>query len=678
MPPLDSELQALAALATGSFAVLLLAEGRGRRSAMRLGVFLGLVFVNLAAEAVRALVTDPGAQLAWYRLASVAASLDPVALWLFVVAHDPAPARWRTRVAPLVAGASLLLALFALFQRSPPGAAPETNVYGGVLTSFTLLVYGAVSVWALRRLREEDTRAARMLGVASIVLALPVVVRLGDALNALAPGMTTRSTAATTTLLHVAWSFSFLALGSLAALLLAMAWLPRARRGPVWGALLVVWLVVLLTKASALDELLALARLAPIVTNLLYLGRAGTAIRWLVFCAVASVAFLGADELGLTLAARRRASRVLIAVTVLVAAGAALALVQAFVPGRPVEVSPIDVGLLVVAIGLSQGFRDVVDKVATRAYGVPARGDRAAAHALYQRAAAESMRKGSAPGLDPQLRRLREELGIDAETAAILDQLAERASDAGLEEDALVAGRYRVVRLIGRGGSARAFLARDLLLQREVVLKEIPTDAEGESALREARAAGGLQHANVVAVYDVIQRRAASILVTEHVAGGSLEERLRAFGPYAPGPGDALMMGLLQGLARVHAAGIVHGDVKPANVLLAEDGTPKIADFGLARLALGATVDGVNGLQGTLEFMAPEQRRGERATPASDVYALGLLARRALREPRDPAHEAVIARALAPEPAERWQDAREMLAAWRLRAPPDEPARSST
>jgi serine/threonine protein kinase len=274
----------------------------------------------------------------------------------------------------------------------------------------------------------------------------------------------------------------------------------------------------------------------------------------------------------------------------------------------------------------------------------------------------------------PPLQRLRRELGLDEGVAAGIARTAADAVGGPLATGQVLGGRFRVLRFLGRGGAGRAFLAHDDLLQRTVVLKEVLCDGPDEEAavLREARLAAGLQHPNVVTLHDVLRRPGSALIVSEHVAGGSLQERLKA-GPLAPAAALRIAEGVLAGVAAIHARGIVHRDLTPGNVLLQPDDVPKIADFGIARARHGGTVhlDGPDGVQGTLEFMAPEQRRGEAATPVSDLYQAGLLLRLLFGDAPPPAVAAVAARALRPSPAARWPDVGAMADALRAAAKAD-------
>jgi serine/threonine protein kinase len=306
-------------------------------------------------------------------------------------------------------------------------------------------------------------------------------------------------------------------------------------------------------------------------------------------------------------------------------------------------------------------------RVAHVLYGVPEEGKPGEARELYRAAALAASREGRNPASDPSLARLAEELGISAPMAEALRSALPLAPMAPLAPGMLVAGRYRVERLLGRGGSGRAFLATDQLLQRPVVVKEVVYDGtgeRGEAALREARLAGSLQHPNVATIFDVLPYADVGIIVSEYVAGGSLADRLRD-GPLGVDEAVRLGDGILRGLAAVHAAGIVHRDLKPANILLASDGRPLLADFGIARVRRGVTArfDEQDAFEGTPDTMAPEQRKGAIATPAADLYAVGLVLRLAAGARIPPPVERVLRRALEQDPARRWPSAEAMRAA---------------
>jgi serine/threonine-protein kinase len=190
--------------------------------------------------------------------------------------------------------------------------------------------------------------------------------------------------------------------------------------------------------------------------------------------------------------------------------------------------------------------------------------------------------------------------------------------------ETLAAGRYRVERELGRGGMATVYLAEDEELGRAVAVKVLPEHLAGEEAfrarfVREARLAGRLSHPNIVRVYDAGEADGRPFIVMEYVPGTSLAD-MRSL-PVA----QVVDLGMqaCAGLQHAHEAGLVHRDVKPANLLVRDDGVLKIADFGIARAAESTRHTQAGTLLGTAAYLAPEQIAGQDATPASDVYSLG-------------------------------------------------------
>jgi len=186
-------------------------------------------------------------------------------------------------------------------------------------------------------------------------------------------------------------------------------------------------------------------------------------------------------------------------------------------------------------------------------------------------------------------------------------------------------GRYRLERPLGHGGMASVYLAHDLELDRPVAVKLLAESLAGDTAfrkrfLREARVAARLSHPNVVAVYDAGEAEdGRPYIVMEYVDGTSLEGR----GPLPTREAVGLAVQACHGLAHAHAAGLVHRDVKPHNLLLRGDGTLKVADFGIARAAEATALTQVGTVLGTAAYLAPEQAAGEGVTSAADVYSLG-------------------------------------------------------
>jgi eukaryotic-like serine/threonine-protein kinase len=194
----------------------------------------------------------------------------------------------------------------------------------------------------------------------------------------------------------------------------------------------------------------------------------------------------------------------------------------------------------------------------------------------------------------------------------------------------VVAGRYRLREIIGAGGMGRVWLADDELLDRRVAIKEISTrtdmtasqmlDLQGRT-MREARAAARLDHPGVITIYDVIWRAGHSWIVMEYVESRSLQDAVRADGPFRHDEAARIGLQVLSALRAAHAVGVMHRDVKPHNVLLADDGRVVLTDFGLATFE-GAD-HGTEPLMGSPYFVAPERlKAGESGEPA-DLWSLG-------------------------------------------------------
>jgi serine/threonine protein kinase len=194
----------------------------------------------------------------------------------------------------------------------------------------------------------------------------------------------------------------------------------------------------------------------------------------------------------------------------------------------------------------------------------------------------------------------------------------------------LVAGRYRLGEVLGRGGMGEVYRATDEVLGRQVAIKLMrpvaQTLAIPERFLREARAAASVHSAHVVATYDFGGYDGGYYLAMELVSGRSASDALRRDGLFSPERAEQVVRQAAAGLAVVHRQGIVHRDVKPSNLLLAADGTVKIADFGIVRFLddeTTTTLTSTGEIVGTSHYLSPERALGEPATPASDVYALG-------------------------------------------------------
>lgn len=252
--------------------------------------------------------------------------------------------------------------------------------------------------------------------------------------------------------------------------------------------------------------------------------------------------------------------------------------------------------------------------------------------------------------------------------------------------------RYRLDSVLGRGGMGAVWLGRDVLLNRLVAVKTLHGETTPRAAdrfLREARTLAALRSPGVVRVLDFGTAADGTVfMVMEHVEGLSLAGRLTA-GPLSESETLALVASAARALGAVHAAGIVHRDVKPANIMLDPDGTVTLVDFGIAVPPDEPRITQSGVLVGTPSYLAPEQADGGPVTPATDLYALGVVAYECLtgrppftgptpmavvsehltKEPPplppafSPAAAALVGRALAKDPADRWPDAAAMARA---------------
>ena len=250
----------------------------------------------------------------------------------------------------------------------------------------------------------------------------------------------------------------------------------------------------------------------------------------------------------------------------------------------------------------------------------------------------------------------------------------------------VLAGRYRMLERIDAGGAGEVWRARDERLGRDVAVKILGTDADEafrERFADEARRAAAVTHPNVVTVFDEGRSDGESFMVMEYVRGKTLRDVIAERGPLPAHEAARVVAQIAAALDAAHEAGVIHCDVKPANVMLDEHGTAKLTDFGIARAARGPRE---HELIGTARYIAPERVAGEPPTERSDIYSLGLVAyellagqpafadmetddllRRRLDDPPptlrsarvgvSPDVDAVVGRALARDPADRYSSA---------------------
>jgi eukaryotic-like serine/threonine-protein kinase len=189
----------------------------------------------------------------------------------------------------------------------------------------------------------------------------------------------------------------------------------------------------------------------------------------------------------------------------------------------------------------------------------------------------------------------------------------------------LVGGRYRLEERLGVGGMSDVWAAEDTELGRRVAIKRLGLDADAARFEREAHAVAALGHPNICQLYDYGEEAGRPYMVLEYLGGGTLEDRLRQDQPYDDEGTRRIANELASALAHAHARGLVHRDLKPANVLFDEERRAKVADFGIARLSGAGTLTEAGTLLGTAAYISPEQASGLPATPASDVYSLGVI-----------------------------------------------------
>jgi serine/threonine protein kinase len=230
-----------------------------------------------------------------------------------------------------------------------------------------------------------------------------------------------------------------------------------------------------------------------------------------------------------------------------------------------------------------------------------------------------------------------------------------------------LAGRYRLLHPLGEGGMGTVWLAADDVLRRDVAIKEVRLSPDLDEArrkeicaeaVREANVAAGLNHPSIVTVHDVVVEDGRPWLVMELLSGLSLERAVQQGGPLPPHQAARVGVGVLSALSVAHAAGVIHRDVKPSNIVLTRTGRAVLTDFGIAAFEGEATRDRTTNLVGSPAYIAPERLRGEPGCPASDLWSLGATLYFAV-EGRPPHHAdsavAVLSKVLteAPRPPER-------------------------
>jgi eukaryotic-like serine/threonine-protein kinase len=193
-----------------------------------------------------------------------------------------------------------------------------------------------------------------------------------------------------------------------------------------------------------------------------------------------------------------------------------------------------------------------------------------------------------------------------------------------------ISGRYKLLKMVGGGGMANVYLARDIILEREVAVKILRMDFNNDEEFikrfnREAQSATSLTHPNIVSIYDVGEDADIYYIVMEYVDGLTLKQYIQKHFPVPVEKALDIMQQIMAAISDAHHNGIIHRDIKPQNILIDDEGNAKITDFGIA-LALSATnITQTNAVLGSVHYLSPEQARGGMANRKSDIYSLGIV-----------------------------------------------------
>ncbi|RFU68810.1 Stk1 family PASTA domain-containing Ser/Thr kinase [Bacillus sp. V59.32b] len=191
-------------------------------------------------------------------------------------------------------------------------------------------------------------------------------------------------------------------------------------------------------------------------------------------------------------------------------------------------------------------------------------------------------------------------------------------------------GRYKLLDMVGGGGMANVYLARDMILEREVALKILRMDFSNDEEFikrfdREAQSATSLAHSNIVSIYDVGEENDIYYIVMEYVKGMTLKQYIQKHYPIPVEQALDIMKQTTDAIAHAHHNDIIHRDIKPHNILIDEDGNAKITDFGIAMALSSTNITQTNAVLGSVHYLSPEQARGGMANKKSDIYSLGIV-----------------------------------------------------
>ncbi|UGB32628.1 Stk1 family PASTA domain-containing Ser/Thr kinase [Metabacillus sp. B2-18] len=193
-----------------------------------------------------------------------------------------------------------------------------------------------------------------------------------------------------------------------------------------------------------------------------------------------------------------------------------------------------------------------------------------------------------------------------------------------------ISGRYKILEVVGGGGMANVYLARDMILEREVAMKVLRFDFSNDDEFikrfrREAQSATSLAHPNIVSIYDVGEEDGIYYIVMEYVEGQTLKQYIQQFAPVHPRKAVNIMVQIASAIQHAHDNQIIHRDIKPHNILIDHHGNVKVTDFGIATALSSTTITQTNSVLGSVHYLSPEQARGGLANKKSDIYSIGIV-----------------------------------------------------
>lgn len=627
------------------FAVLVRRHSPDEAARGPLAIFLGLVGANYLTNGGMHMLPAWGQELNTFSL--VLNWLDPAALVAFAFAVTGAPLRGRRLlflVAPVVT-----FAAFFLFAR--PENLDNYSDYFGPIFMGVLFTYYPLGFYRIAKCYLSETRTLQRDRLGTLVVAVGIVVLPRLPLSYLDWGLHR-----TDFLLH--WPV-YAATVLLAMALGVASWLRRAAAPQN--------VAHARRTARALVGFLFVVCALWLLLEVRSLGRAAFALifsaRWFLFAVVFSVGMQRYDLIELPGRVERRV-RFVLTVFLLAIGAAELAVVLGGIPGLPVQEAVMGAVVAVLAgTALVVSLRDAAPTETELGWR---------SHAAYR----ASVELGKT---EAELAALQQRLGITDRDAKRLRLVAQTEREAPapeplrLAEGELVLRRYAVKEFLGAGTFGRVFAAKDTASGERVVLKELsPSWQNDEEALarfrREAEIALGLVHPNLVEFRGLEIAADTHVLVLQFVEGETLRARF-ARGKLSPAEAASLARDLCSALGALHEAGILHRDVKPDNIILAQDGRAVLLDFGSATSPAAGGTRLARAHPGTRGYMSPEQAVGRDLSAASDVYALGVTIWEALAGKAYPHGEvppswrAILSRATQVDPNERFGSAAEFSAA---------------